>query len=116
MAAAIAGARRAFASRCVASHSLPLSASSRPFPSPSPATAFAGLSRRKLRFGISRSFVCFFVTGLRICRLPIELGCAQSLMPFHSATATALLTSMLSARSGSWTWLSEGDSRLFSLV
>ncbi|XP_074571917.1 protein NUCLEAR FUSION DEFECTIVE 6, mitochondrial-like [Curcuma longa] len=95
MAAAISGARRAFASRCVASHSLPLSASSRPIPSP--ATAFAGLSRRKLRFGISR--------------LPIELGCAQSLMPFHSATATALLTSMLSARSGSWTWLSEEFAR-----
>ncbi|XP_042424001.1 protein NUCLEAR FUSION DEFECTIVE 6, mitochondrial-like [Zingiber officinale] len=97
MAAAIAGARRAFASRCVASHSLPLSASSRPVPSPSPATAFARLSRRKPGFGISR--------------LPIELGCARSLMPFHSATATALLTSMLSARSGSWTWLSEEFAR-----
>ncbi|XP_078168571.1 protein NUCLEAR FUSION DEFECTIVE 6, mitochondrial-like [Carex rostrata] len=41
-------------------------------------------------------------------RLPVELGCAQSLMPLHSATATALLTSMLSQKPGTWAWLSEG--------
>ncbi|KAF5205437.1 Nuclear fusion defective 6 protein [Thalictrum thalictroides] len=43
-------------------------------------------------------------------RLPVELGAAQSLMPLHSATASALLTSMLSSKVGSWGWLSEGIS------
>ncbi|KAF5203134.1 hypothetical protein FRX31_007283 [Thalictrum thalictroides] len=40
-------------------------------------------------------------------RLPVELGAAQSLMPLHSATASALLTSMLSSKVGCWGWLSE---------
>ena len=48
-----------------------------------------------------------------IYRLPVELGCAQSLMPLHSVTASALLTSMLSLKPGSWAWLSEGNSLLF---
>ncbi|XP_072994222.1 protein NUCLEAR FUSION DEFECTIVE 6, mitochondrial [Typha latifolia] len=43
-----------------------------------------------------------------ISRLPVELGCSQSLMPLHSVTASALLTSMLSLKPGSWAWLSEG--------
>ncbi|XP_010251284.1 PREDICTED: protein NUCLEAR FUSION DEFECTIVE 6, chloroplastic/mitochondrial [Nelumbo nucifera] len=41
-------------------------------------------------------------------RLPVELGCAQSLMPLHSVTASALLKSMLSLNAGNWGWLSEG--------
>ncbi|XP_043704886.1 protein NUCLEAR FUSION DEFECTIVE 6, mitochondrial-like [Telopea speciosissima] len=41
-------------------------------------------------------------------RLPMELGCAQSLMPLHSVTASALFTSMLSLKGGNWGWLSEG--------
>ncbi|KAJ4973972.1 hypothetical protein NE237_007146 [Protea cynaroides] len=41
-------------------------------------------------------------------RLPRELGCAQSLMPLHSVTASALLTSMLSLNCGNWGYLSEG--------
>ncbi|OVA07600.1 hypothetical protein BVC80_8965g30 [Macleaya cordata] len=40
-------------------------------------------------------------------RLPVELSCGQSLMPLHSVTASALLTSMLSLKSGNWGWLSE---------
>ncbi|XP_042489362.1 protein NUCLEAR FUSION DEFECTIVE 6, mitochondrial-like isoform X1 [Macadamia integrifolia] len=39
---------------------------------------------------------------------PMELGCAQSLMPLHSVTASALLTSMLFLKGGNWGWLSEG--------
>ena len=43
-----------------------------------------------------------------ICRLPVALGCTESLMPLHSATASALFTSMLSVHSQSWGCLSEG--------
>ncbi|KMT07256.1 hypothetical protein BVRB_6g148890 [Beta vulgaris subsp. vulgaris] len=41
-------------------------------------------------------------------RIPVELGCADSLMPLHSVTASALLTSLLSLHSQSWGCLSEG--------
>lgn len=41
-------------------------------------------------------------------RIPVELGCAQSLMPLHSVTASALLISKLSTKPGGWAWLSEG--------
>ncbi|XP_042477865.1 protein NUCLEAR FUSION DEFECTIVE 6, mitochondrial-like [Macadamia integrifolia] len=46
--------------------------------------------------------------SLHFSRLPMELGCAQSLMPLHSVTASALLTSMLSLNGGNWGWHSEG--------
>ncbi|TVU35184.1 hypothetical protein EJB05_17061 [Eragrostis curvula] len=47
---------------------------------------------------------------LAISRVPVAaLGGVQgSLMPMHSATASALLTSMLGLKPGSWGWLSEG--------
>ncbi|XP_071701704.1 protein NUCLEAR FUSION DEFECTIVE 6, mitochondrial-like [Rutidosis leptorrhynchoides] len=41
-------------------------------------------------------------------REPVELSCAQSLMPLHSATASSLLKSMLSSKVGQWGTLSEG--------
>ncbi|KNA24953.1 hypothetical protein SOVF_011050 [Spinacia oleracea] len=41
-------------------------------------------------------------------RIPVELGGAQSLMPLHSATASALFNSLLSLHSQSWGCLSEG--------
>ncbi|WOL12505.1 protein NUCLEAR FUSION DEFECTIVE 6, chloroplastic/mitochondrial-like [Canna indica] len=95
MAAAMSGACRAVASRCISFSPIAVSATSRLFPSSSsPVRALGRLSRRKLPLGIARS--------------PVELGGPQSLMPFHSATSTALLTSMLSTRPGGWSWLSEG--------
>ncbi|KAF5943573.1 hypothetical protein HYC85_017650 [Camellia sinensis] len=41
-------------------------------------------------------------------RLPVELGCGESLMPLHSATASSLINSMLSSKVGQWGCLSEG--------
>ncbi|KVI02551.1 protein NUCLEAR FUSION DEFECTIVE 6, chloroplastic/mitochondrial-like [Cynara cardunculus var. scolymus] len=41
-------------------------------------------------------------------REPVELACAQSLMPLHSVTASSLLKSMLSSKVGQWSSLSEG--------
>lgn len=49
-------------------------------------------------------------------RLPVELGGAQSLIPLHSATASALFTSLLSLHNTSWGCLSEGTFRNFTLV
>ncbi|URD94843.1 hypothetical protein MUK42_28932, partial [Musa troglodytarum] len=102
MAAGIAGAR-ALPNRSISSAPFSIAATLRacPFSSPS-VRAFARLPRGRLPFGISRS--------------PVELGCAQSLMPFHSVTATALLTSMLSTKPGGWTWLSEGNPFLLALL
>ncbi|GAB4839806.1 hypothetical protein Ancab_020516 [Ancistrocladus abbreviatus] len=40
-------------------------------------------------------------------RLPVELASAQSLMPLHSVTATALYASLLSLHSDNWGCLSE---------
>ncbi|CAL9088809.1 unnamed protein product [Musa textilis] len=104
MAAGIAGARRALANRSISSAPFSIAATLRACPSSSSPSvrAFARLPRGRLPFGISRS--------------PVELGCAQSLMPFHSVTATALLTSMLSTKSGGWTWLSEGNPFLLALL
>ncbi|KAM1215057.1 hypothetical protein ACFX2I_011497 [Malus domestica] len=45
---------------------------------------------------------------LKFSRLPVELGGAQSLIPLHSATASALFTSLLSLHNTSWGCLSEG--------
>ena len=41
-------------------------------------------------------------------RVPVELAAAQSLIPLHSATASALFTSLLSLHNTSWGCLSEG--------
>ncbi|KAK1259797.1 hypothetical protein QJS04_geneDACA010244 [Acorus gramineus] len=72
----------------------------------SKSSPFTLLSKRKLPLNVSRQYkICLY-------RLPLELGCVQSLMPLHSATASVLLNSMLSSKTGSWGWLSEGISLL----
>ncbi|XP_004134688.1 protein NUCLEAR FUSION DEFECTIVE 6, chloroplastic/mitochondrial isoform X2 [Cucumis sativus] len=44
----------------------------------------------------------------RILRSPVELSCClESLLPYHSATASALLTSMLSVSRRSYGWTPE---------
>ncbi|CAI0413242.1 unnamed protein product [Linum tenue] len=43
-----------------------------------------------------------------ISRIPSELGCAASLLPLHSAVATARMTSCLSTTSRSGRALSQG--------
>ncbi|XP_052196615.1 protein NUCLEAR FUSION DEFECTIVE 6, mitochondrial isoform X2 [Diospyros lotus] len=51
----------------------------------------------------SRRHNLFFST-----RLPVELSGGESLIPLHSATASALLRSMLSAKVSQWGCVSEG--------
>ncbi|CAL5408251.1 unnamed protein product [Camellia sinensis] len=53
---------------------------------------------------VSRHHHSFFSTS----RLPVELGCGESLMPLHSATASSLLNSVLSSKVGQLGCLSEG--------
>ncbi|KAH0466751.1 hypothetical protein IEQ34_003989 [Dendrobium chrysotoxum] len=103
MAASVGAARRALLHCSTSSRgSLRRSASL-------PACAAARVTRRVLPSSTSRD------CGLFVCRLPVELCILQSLMPFHSATASALLTSKLSLKPGSWAWLSEGASLSLSL-
>ncbi|KAL7260783.1 hypothetical protein ACSBR1_006448 [Camellia fascicularis] len=52
---------------------------------------------------VSRRHHSFFST-----RLPVELGCGESLMPLHSATASSVLNSVLSSKVGQWGCLSKG--------
>ncbi|KAL0450656.1 UNVERIFIED_CONTAM: hypothetical protein Slati_1622000 [Sesamum latifolium] len=49
-------------------------------------------------------------------RLPVELGCGESLMPLHSVTASALLNSMLSSKVGQWGFLSEANLLVYNLM
>nr|GMD53314.1 protein NUCLEAR FUSION DEFECTIVE 6, chloroplastic/mitochondrial-like [Ipomoea batatas]GMD56201.1 protein NUCLEAR FUSION DEFECTIVE 6, chloroplastic/mitochondrial-like [Ipomoea batatas] len=47
------------------------------------------------------------------CRLPVELGCVESLMPLHSRIASSLLRSKLSSEVGNWGFLSEALKIIF---
>ncbi|XP_074272263.1 protein NUCLEAR FUSION DEFECTIVE 6, mitochondrial-like isoform X3 [Silene latifolia] len=49
------------------------------------------------------------ISSPRIFRSPVELSCCvESLMPYHTATASALLTSMLSVSPQHFGWTLEG--------
>ncbi|XP_012076716.1 uncharacterized protein LOC105637740 isoform X1 [Jatropha curcas] len=46
----------------------------------------------------------------RLSRLPLELSCVGSMMPLHSALASARLVSSLSSESDSWALVPQGVS------
>ncbi|KAL3021843.1 hypothetical protein AAZX31_05G215000 [Glycine max] len=46
----------------------------------------------------------------RTSRLPVELGCLESMMPFHSVVASARLVSSLSIESLGWGLVPQGIS------
>uniref|UniRef100_A0A0D9V5E6 Uncharacterized protein n=1 Tax=Leersia perrieri TaxID=77586 RepID=A0A0D9V5E6_9ORYZ len=94
--AAAGGARRALAGLRSASAPRTFSRPSAAATAQSPGPAASSLPRAPHR-------------RLAISRVPVAaLGGVQGLMPLHSATASALLTSMLGLKPGSWGWLSEG--------
>ncbi|XP_062186044.1 protein NUCLEAR FUSION DEFECTIVE 6, mitochondrial-like [Phragmites australis] len=98
MATAAGGARRALAALRSGSPSTLSSTLSRQAVARSPGLAAAASLPRASR------------RRLAISRVPVAVlgGVQGSLMPMHSATASALLTSMLGLNPGSWGWLSEG--------
>ncbi|XP_074272267.1 protein NUCLEAR FUSION DEFECTIVE 6, mitochondrial-like [Silene latifolia] len=54
------------------------------------------------------------ISSPRIFRSPVELSCCvESLMPYHTATASALLTSMLSVSPQHYSWTFEGLAKDF---
>ncbi|XP_018459182.1 protein NUCLEAR FUSION DEFECTIVE 6, mitochondrial [Raphanus sativus] len=65
----------------------------------------ASSSAPKLGSSSSRSSLRRRLTSSRI---PVELSAGMSLIPLHSVTASALLTSLLSLSNQSWGCLSEG--------
>ncbi|XP_041006481.1 uncharacterized protein LOC121251185 [Juglans microcarpa x Juglans regia] len=50
------------------------------------------------------------VSVRRISRLPVELSSLETMMPLHSAIASARLTSSLSVESKSWSLVPQGIS------
>ncbi|XP_035543225.1 uncharacterized protein LOC108979362 [Juglans regia] len=50
------------------------------------------------------------VSARRISRLPVELSSLETMMPLHSAIASARLTSSLSVESKSWSLVPQGIS------
>ncbi|CAL5368135.1 unnamed protein product [Camellia sinensis] len=98
-------ARRLF-QRSTSSAKAFLSRKSRTQSPPVPSN-LGGLAPSSISARVFRHHHSFFST-----RLPVELGCGESLMPLHSATASSLLNSMLSSTVGQWGCLSEEDLQL----
>ncbi|KAJ8499231.1 hypothetical protein OPV22_009783 [Ensete ventricosum] len=70
-----------------------------------PAAARIGASRASLR---SPPKLRPAATPSRILRSPVEtIFCVESLLPMHSTTASALMTSMLAVSRRGYGWLSE---------
>ncbi|KAJ0663467.1 hypothetical protein HanLR1_Chr13g0481531 [Helianthus annuus] len=67
------------------------------------ASSQAKAARSPFRMGTQNSL------SNRIFRCPVEMSaCLESLQPFHTATASALMTSMLTLSQRGYGWLPEG--------
>ncbi|KAI3738300.1 hypothetical protein L2E82_28324 [Cichorium intybus] len=94
MATAAAAARSVFRSTSLRNAAARVASQPKAAPSPSP-SAFRIPSRNSLSH---RIFSC-----------PVEMSaCLESLQPFHTATASALMTSMLTLSQNGYGWLPEG--------
>ncbi|KAJ8761540.1 hypothetical protein K2173_001675 [Erythroxylum novogranatense] len=83
----------------------------------SPAARLASGSRTRVGTGRRPAASPFGISkqsplSHRIFRSPVELSCCvETMIPYHTATASALLTSMLSVSPRSYGWTPEGKSK-----
>ncbi|PON98944.1 hypothetical protein TorRG33x02_051810 [Trema orientale] len=82
------------------------------------ASAFASKASKLSGLAASKpnSASRFSFQKLNSSRLPVELASLQSLMPLHSATASALFTSLLSLHNVNWGCLSEDINTIWSFL
>ncbi|XP_065879931.1 protein NUCLEAR FUSION DEFECTIVE 6, mitochondrial-like isoform X2 [Euphorbia lathyris] len=83
--------------RSTASRTTRLASGPKPMPGNKPSVSPFGISKQN-------------PLSHRIFRSPVEMSCCvETMLPYHTATASALLTSMLSVSSRNYGWTPEDD-------